>query len=175
MAKATGLSLSSVQRIWQAHQLQPHRLRTFKRSRDPLFVAKLVDVVGLYLDPPANTVVLSIDGDIAVVGLTSGFGGGLPPIDILGRSLNVAGTAIGPRADFEALVAAMAQHKVTPVIYSVFRFAQYRDAYRRLESGSHVGKVVIADLEHRHFGGPQASAISDGQRRLMLEAGGRPE
>ena len=61
MAKATGLSLRTVQRIWEAHQLQPHRLRTFKRSRDPLFADKLVDVVGLYLDPPAHAVVLSID------------------------------------------------------------------------------------------------------------------
>jgi transposase len=61
MAQASGLSLRSVQRIWQAHQLQPHRARTFKRSRDPAFAAKLVDVVGLYVDPPAHAVVLSID------------------------------------------------------------------------------------------------------------------
>ena len=61
MAKATGLSLRSVQRIWQAHQLQPHRIRTFKRSRDPAFEAKLVDVVGLYVAPPTHAVVLSID------------------------------------------------------------------------------------------------------------------
>jgi transposase len=61
MARAVGISLRSVQRIWQAHQLQPHRVRTFKRSRDPEFAAKLVDVVGLYVDPPAHAVVLSID------------------------------------------------------------------------------------------------------------------
>src|SRR6266849_5284493 len=61
MAKAMGLSLGSVQRIWRAHHLQPHRLRTFKRSRDPSFAAKLTDIVGLYLDPPAHTVVLSLD------------------------------------------------------------------------------------------------------------------
>ena len=47
MAKAMGLSLGSVQRIWRAHHLQPHRLRTFKRSRDPSFAAKLTDIVGL--------------------------------------------------------------------------------------------------------------------------------
>jgi hypothetical protein len=52
---------SSVQRIWQAHNLQPHRMRTFKRSRDPSFAAKLTDIVGLYVDPPAHAVVLSID------------------------------------------------------------------------------------------------------------------
>src|SRR5271170_3288759 len=61
MAKAIGLSLRSVQRIWRAHQLQPHRLRTFKRSRDPAFATKLADVVGLYIDPPAHAVVLGID------------------------------------------------------------------------------------------------------------------
>ena len=61
MAKAIGISLGSVQRIWQAHKLQPHRLRTFKRSRDPRFADKLTDVVGLYVDPPAHAVVLSID------------------------------------------------------------------------------------------------------------------
>jgi transposase len=61
MAKVTGLSLRSVQRIWAAHKLQPHRLRTFKRSRDPDFVAKLEDIVGLYLAPPRHAVVLSVD------------------------------------------------------------------------------------------------------------------
>jgi transposase len=61
MAKVVGISLRSVQRIWEAHKLQPHRVRTFKRSRDPQFTEKLVDVVGLYLDPPDHTVVLSID------------------------------------------------------------------------------------------------------------------
>ena len=61
MAKAVGISLGSVQRIWQAHKLQPHRLRTFKRSRDPSFAAKLADIVGLYVDPPAHAVVLSLD------------------------------------------------------------------------------------------------------------------
>jgi transposase len=61
MANAVGISLRSVQRIWQAHRLQPHRVRTFKRSRAPKFIEKLVDVVGLYLDPPEHAVVLSID------------------------------------------------------------------------------------------------------------------
>lgn len=61
MAEAAGISLRSVQRIWSAHNLQPHRLRTFKLSRDPQFAAKLMDVVGLYVDPPAHAVVLSVD------------------------------------------------------------------------------------------------------------------
>ncbi len=61
MAKAAGVSQSSVQRIWNAHRLQPHRLRTFKRSNDPAFAAKVEDIVGLYMDPPAHAVVVSID------------------------------------------------------------------------------------------------------------------
>jgi transposase len=61
MAKASGLSVSSVQRIWRAHGLQPHRMRQFKLSNDPKFVEKLRDVVGLYLDPPAHAIVLSLD------------------------------------------------------------------------------------------------------------------
>jgi transposase len=61
MAEAAGLSLRTVQRIWAAHDLQPHRLRTFKRSRDPEFLAKLEDIVGLYMAPPRHAVVLSVD------------------------------------------------------------------------------------------------------------------
>ena len=61
MAKAAGVSVSSVQRIWRAHGLQPHRVRQFKLSNDPDFVPKLRDVVGLYVDPPAHAIVLSVD------------------------------------------------------------------------------------------------------------------
>ena len=61
MAKAASISLSAVQRIWRAHGLQPHRVRQFKLSNDPHFAAKLRDIVGLYLDPPAHAVVLSVD------------------------------------------------------------------------------------------------------------------
>ena len=61
MAKATGISVSSVQRIWKAHGLAPHRMRQFKLSNDPEFVPKLRDIVGLYLDPPAHAVVPSVD------------------------------------------------------------------------------------------------------------------
>src|SRR4051812_3531798 len=61
MAKAMGLSLRTIQRIWAAHKLQPHRIRTFKRSTDPDFAARLDDVVGLYMNPPRHAVVVSID------------------------------------------------------------------------------------------------------------------
>lgn len=61
MAEASGLSTSSVQRIWRAFGLQPHRLETFKLSTDPDFVAKVRDVVGLYVAPPERAVVLCVD------------------------------------------------------------------------------------------------------------------
>jgi len=61
VAKAAGVSLRTVQRIWGAHRLQPHRLRTFKKSNDPAFAEKVEDVVGLYMSPPCHAVVLSID------------------------------------------------------------------------------------------------------------------
>ena len=61
MAEKTGISVSSVQRIWRAHGLEPHRVRQFKLSNDPKFIDKLRDVVGLYVDPPAHAIVLSVD------------------------------------------------------------------------------------------------------------------
>lgn len=61
MAKASGVSTSSVQRIWRAFGLQPHRAETFKRSTDPLFVDTVRDVVGLYLNPPERALVLCVD------------------------------------------------------------------------------------------------------------------
>ncbi len=61
VAKAVGVSLSAVQRIWEAHRLQPHRIRTFKKSNDPAFAAKVEDIVGLYMHPPKHAIVVSID------------------------------------------------------------------------------------------------------------------
>jgi len=61
VAKAAGVSLRAVQRIWQANRLQPHRVRTFKTSNDPAFAEKAEDVVGLYMNPPVHAVVVSID------------------------------------------------------------------------------------------------------------------
>jgi transposase len=61
MAKAQGVSPATVQRIWDAHGLQPHRVRSFKLSNDPRFSEKLTDVVGLYLNPPEKALVLCVD------------------------------------------------------------------------------------------------------------------
>ena len=61
MAKATGLSQSTISRIWRAFSLAPHRCETFKLSRDPLFIDKVRDIVGLYLNPPDRALVLCVD------------------------------------------------------------------------------------------------------------------
>jgi NADPH:quinone reductase-like Zn-dependent oxidoreductase len=84
-----------------------------------------------------------IGGEIGLVGFVSGFGGGLAPIAIMSRALQLKGVSVGPRQNFEALLAAMAVSETRPVIDSVYPFTDYKDAYRHLESGSHVGKVAI--------------------------------
>ena len=61
MAAATGLSESTIGRIWKAHGFKPHRVDTFKVSRDPEFASKLEDIVGLYINPPQSAVVFSVD------------------------------------------------------------------------------------------------------------------
>jgi transposase len=61
MARRCGMSQSTVSRIWRAFALHPHRSETFKLSRDPLFIEKVRDIVGLYLNPPERALVLSVD------------------------------------------------------------------------------------------------------------------
>ena len=61
MAQAQGVSKNTVNRLWQLHNLKPHRTETFKLSRDPKFIEKLTDVVGLYLNPPDKAIVLCLD------------------------------------------------------------------------------------------------------------------
>ena len=61
MADATGVSKSTVQRLWTAFNIQPHRQKHFKLSTDPFFAEKVRDIVGLYLDPPDHAMVLCVD------------------------------------------------------------------------------------------------------------------
>src|SRR5216683_8278992 len=61
MAQSQGVSKSTVNNIWRAHKLQPHRTKAFKLSRDPKFLEKMTDVVGLYLNPPQQALVLCVD------------------------------------------------------------------------------------------------------------------
>ena len=58
MAARQGVSKSTINNIWQSHNLKPHRVKTFKLSRDAKFLEKLTDVVGLYLNPPQQAIVL---------------------------------------------------------------------------------------------------------------------
>ena len=61
MAQAQGVSKSTVSNVWRSHNLKPHRTKSFKLSRDPRFLEKMTDVVGLYLNPPQNAMVLCVD------------------------------------------------------------------------------------------------------------------
>ena len=61
MAAASGVSAATVRRIWQAFALKHHRVEIFKLSRNPLFIEKVRDIVGLYLHPPERAVVLCVD------------------------------------------------------------------------------------------------------------------
>jgi hypothetical protein len=61
MAREVGISEASVRRIWHAHGLKPHLVKTFKVSRDPEFAGKLEAIVGLYLNPPEHALVLCVD------------------------------------------------------------------------------------------------------------------
>ena len=69
MAKAVGVSPATVQRIWSGRGLKPQLVKTFKLSNDPAFEEKLIDVVGLYLNPPENAVVLCMDEKTSVQAL----------------------------------------------------------------------------------------------------------
>lgn len=82
-------------------------------------------------------------GEIGLVGYVTGMDGGVPPIAIQIRALNLKAISIGPRLSFEALLAAMQATGMRPVIDSIFGFSEFRDALRHLESGTHVGKIVI--------------------------------
>ena len=61
MAASQGLSKSTISTVWKSHNIKPHRTKTFKLSRDPRFLEKLTDVVGLYLNPPQEAIVLCVD------------------------------------------------------------------------------------------------------------------
>ena len=61
MAASQGISKSTVSNLWKSHNIKPHRTKTFKLSRDPKFLEKLTDVVGLYLNPPDQAIVLCVD------------------------------------------------------------------------------------------------------------------
>lgn len=82
-------------------------------------------------------------GHVALIGGLSGFGGDIPAGALVGRNAGVTGIFVGSRADFEAMNAFMAQHTLQPVIDRSFDFADAAKAYEYMESGQHMGKIVI--------------------------------
>ncbi|KAF7590869.1 hypothetical protein BBP40_002283 [Aspergillus hancockii] len=105
-------------------------------------VDKVLDIAGekTIVKPEASA---KATGVVVLIGFASGFGGGLPLIDILVRSLPVTGSTVCSRMDFEAMLKALGSHKVRLIIDRAYPFAEYRVAYRRLEGRQQVGKVVI--------------------------------
>jgi hypothetical protein len=87
MAARTGISISTIARIWAEANLKPHRVETFKFSTDPELVTKVRDVVGLYLAPPERAIVLSVDELVEH---------SRAPTDLLAWSLRRSGTPVGP-------------------------------------------------------------------------------
>ncbi|PVZ79304.1 NAD(P)-dependent alcohol dehydrogenase [Serratia sp. S1B] len=107
-----------------------------------LGVDKVVEVAG---EKTINKSVSSTKagGNVAVVGFASGMGGGVSPLEIMTRGIQMGATTMGSRSDFEAMLVAMASAEMKPVIDSVFEFDDYQKAYDRLQSGNVMGKVVI--------------------------------
>lgn len=107
-----------------------------------LGVDKVVEVAG---ERTINKSVASTKagGSVSLVGFASGTGGGVSPLEIMTRGIQVGAITMGSRSDFEAMLSAMASAKMKPVIDSVFAFDDYEKAYERLLSGQVTGKVVI--------------------------------
>ena len=92
---------------------------------------------------PQSLAALGYGGHIALIGGLSGFGGDVPAVALIGRNAGVTGIFVGSRADFEAMNAFIAQHRLEPVIDRVFDYAEAAAAYAHMESGRHFGKIVI--------------------------------
>lgn len=107
-----------------------------------LGVDKVVEVAG---QKTINKSVASTKagGNVALVGFASGMGGGVSPLEIMTRGIQLGATTMGSRSDFEAMLLAMESVKMKPVIDSVFAFDDYPKAYDLLQSGNVMGKVVI--------------------------------
>ncbi|HVK65948.1 MAG TPA: NAD(P)-dependent alcohol dehydrogenase [Polyangium sp.] len=113
------------------------------RITDGVGVDHVIDVGGAGTFEQSLAAV-RLGGTISYIGVLSGVGGQVSPGQILLKNARVHGIFVGSRAMFEALNAALAESRILPVIDRVFRFDQAADAYRYLESGAHVGKVVIS-------------------------------
>jgi transposase len=138
MAKRSGLSKSSVGRIWKAFRLKPHLSETFKLSTDPLFIDKVRDVVGLYLDPPERAVVLCVDEKSQVQALDRS-----SPVLPMMPGMPEKRTHDYVRNGITSLFAAldMASGKVIGAVHRRHRSTEYRKFLIRID------KEVPADLD----------------------------
>jgi NADPH:quinone reductase-like Zn-dependent oxidoreductase len=87
---------------------------------------------------------LAYDGHIALIGGLSGFAGAVPVGTLMGLGASVTGIYVGSRADFEAMNAFLEEHRVRPLIDRVFAFEEAAEAFEYMDSGDHMGKIVIA-------------------------------
>jgi transposase len=138
MAKHSGLSKSSVGRIWKAFRLKPHLSETFKLSKDPMFIEKVRDVVGLYLDPPERAVVLCVDEKSQVQALDRS-----SPVLPMMPGMPEKRTHDYARNGITSLFAAldMASGKVIGALHRRHRSTEYRKFLIRID------KAVPADLD----------------------------
>lgn len=125
-----------------AYSKNPDWDKEILKLTNGLGVDKVVEVAG---EKTINKSVASTKagGNVALVGFASGMGGGVSPLEIMTRGIQIGSTTMGSRSDFEAMLSAMASVEMKPVIDSVFAFDDYQKAYDRLQSGNVTGKVVI--------------------------------
>ena len=110
MAKAAGLSHSTIGRIWRTFRLQPHRVESFKLSPDPQLVDKIRDVVGLYMNPPTNAVVFSFDEKSQIQALATRAAGAADGY----RAARAADAQLHPQWDARSLRGAQRRHGRSP-------------------------------------------------------------
>lgn len=149
MARATGLDQSMISRLWRAHGLKPHRVDYVKVSTDPAFVAKLRDVVGLYLDPPKRAVLFSVDEQSQIQALNR-TQPGLPMKKGRAGTLTHDYERHGTTTLFAALNVATGevQHECLPRHRRQEFLASMRDVERSVEKG--LGIHVILDNYGTH-------------------------
>src|SRR5499425_1934176 len=151
IAGETGVSKSTVHRIWQAFGLQPHRQKYFKLSGDPFFVEKVRDIVGLYLNPPENAVVLCVDEKSGIQALER-----TQPMLPMGLGYVEGVTHDYRRHGTATLFAALdtANGKVLPQCRKHHRHQEYLDFLREIDKNvpNHLEVHVIVDnyATHKH-------------------------
>ena len=153
MAESQGVSKSTVNNIWRRHNLKPHRVKSFKLSRDPRFLEKLTEVVGLYLNPPQQALVLCVDEKSQIQALDR-TQPGLPLKKGRGGTMTHDDKRHGTTTLFAALEAL--QGRVIGPCYERHRHQEFLKFLRRFEIPASTGPGVS---------GRHALALGDGQLR----------